>query len=160
MFALSEWKVVLCPVPNVLWWCFVEKRNELRFLLKRMNCNSEEKIFLLFFSFQHLFNLFCVFFYVATFCWFFFVFCLYLENFVRLSSPFWFGREGETDTLKSRNNRQSRMKDENFSQSAQNMKNRLKFSIEEVKEKWYAQLLAAIYQIHCICSMCTQKRTR
>lgn len=85
------------------------------------------------------------------------------RKFRSLDSPFrfvWAGKREILSESKSWNNGQSRMEDENFSKSAQNMKNRLKFPIEEVKEKWYAELLAAIYQIHCICRMYTQKKRR
>lgn len=80
----------------VLFQQFVEKWNELRFLWKRMNCNSEKKnVFFIVLFFSTFWGFFLAFFYVVTFCWFFFIIFFLSWTFYLLDSPLRFIRHTE-----------------------------------------------------------------
>lgn len=157
-FIFSHFFFVRPMEEMVLFQQFVEKWNGLKFLWKRMNCNSEKKKC---FYCSFLFNIYSlnfVFFFSSFFMSLRFVdFSLYIFflswKFYSLHSPLHFIRHTEkmirrVGIIGSQDHSNERR--ELFEEYIVFEKS------SEVKEKWYAQLLAVIYQIHCICSIYTQ----
>lgn len=132
------------------------------FSLERPNCNSSKKCFycsFLFIPFQHLFtSFFCIFYRLCYFfvwyCWFYSFFLFFAILCFSCSIRFIVKWKRQNAPLVSGlwYNRHWNERRELCLPSARTMKNRLKFPLKEVQEKWYAQLLAAICQIHCICN--------
>lgn len=161
-------------------WRFVEKWNEIQLVAVGISVffspysgqtviRRKNVFIVLFFSFLfnicslHLLVYFivCVIFFV-WYCWFYSFFLFFAILCFSCSIRFIVKWKRQNAPLVSGlwYNRHWNERRELCLPSARTMKNRLKFPLKEVQEKWYAQLLAAICQIHCICNGKERERRR